>query len=239
MMGPGAAAVDPLTAESTPTSAPAPAAPARGDSTSYFTMGREDMADFLAGTGSYGRALDIGCAAGLLGRSLVTRKICAACDGIEPHPQAAALAEGNLERVWAEPLEAAFQDVPWDRYDLVVMADVLEHMVEPWDTLARVHAAAAPGTRLAVSVPNIRHMGVLGPLLFKGRFEYVDAGILDRTHLHLFTRSSLMDTLRHTGWEPRHTQANLRRRYRKPWFPHRLLEGFLAIQYFVVAERRA
>jgi hypothetical protein len=54
-----------------------------------------------------------------------------------------------------------------------------------------------PGGTVIASIPNLRNYRVLKALVLKGRFEYQDGGILDRTHLRFFTRSSacrLMET---------------------------------------------
>lgn len=87
--------------------------------------------------------------------------------------------------------------------DLVILADCLEHLPDPWSALRRLKASARPGTSLAVSVPNLQFLGILGPALLRGRFEYSDGGgVMDRGHLRWFTRSSLEGALLSTGWRP-------------------------------------
>ncbi len=75
-------------------------------------------------------------------------------------------------------------------YDVLIAADVLEHLVSPEGTLRMVREALPPGGRLLVSVPNVAHLYVRLALLF-GRFPYADRGILDRTHRVFFSRQSI------------------------------------------------
>jgi hypothetical protein len=58
-----------------------------------------------------------------------------------------------------------------------------------------------PNGVIIVSLPNIAHLSVSVPLLFQAQFEYQDAGILDRTHLHFFTRQSATALLSDVGFD--------------------------------------
>lgn len=204
---------------------------------SYYIADRGDVVDFLRPHGPFTRALDIGCAAGRLGGQLQAAGIISFCDGIEPHPAAASTAASQLQRVWNRDFVDALSEVTWEDYDLFILADVLEHLLDPWRSLRDLHDRVRPGARLMVSVPNIRHYSVSLPLLFLGRFDYVDAGIMDRTHLHFFTSGSLRETVETSGWRVRVAALNLKQKYRKWWFPHRLLGQFLAVQCFLLAEK--
>jgi hypothetical protein len=53
-------------------------------------------------------------------------------------------------------------------------------------------------------VPNVAHLSVSFPLLFRGAFEYRDAGILDRTHLRFFVLRSAIALLNTAGFTVRH-----------------------------------
>jgi hypothetical protein len=53
-----------------------------------------------------------------------------------------------------------------------------------------------PGGRLVASIPNVRHWSILRELVWKKDWHYTDAGILDKTHLRIFTGKSLKRTLR-------------------------------------------
>ena len=83
-------------------------------------------------------------------------------------------------------------------FDVIVYADVLEHLVNPLRVLFELDRRLAPEGFVIVSVPNIAHLYIRLLLLF-GRFDYIDRGILDRTHLHFFTARSLSTFIADAG----------------------------------------
>jgi len=95
----------------------------------------------------------------------------------------------------------------WSReFDVVVCADVLEHLEDPAGVLARVRRWLSPGGALFVSLPNVANVAVRLSLL-AGRFEYAEAGILDRTHLRFFTRRSARRLVEGAGFRIRSLRA--------------------------------
>jgi 2-polyprenyl-3-methyl-5-hydroxy-6-metoxy-1,4-benzoquinol methylase len=83
--------------------------------------------------------------------------------------------------------------------DVLVCADVLEHVPDPGSLLARLLATyLRPGGTLIVSLPNVAHWYVRASLLL-GRWEYADKGILDRTHLRFFSARAAERLLLDTG----------------------------------------
>lgn len=85
------------------------------------------------------------------------------------------------------------------RFDVVVMANVLEHLRRPAHLLRDATRTVHKDGRLILSVPNVAHLSVrLG--LMRGRFDYCRAGIMDETHLHFYTRASLRRLLEQSGW---------------------------------------
>jgi hypothetical protein len=69
--------------------------------------------------------------------------------------------------------------------------DVLEHMVAPEQALRYARSLLVPGGVVVASIPNIGNYGTVWQLLYHGRWDYEDAGVLDRTHLRFFTKSSI------------------------------------------------
>jgi len=203
----------------------------------YYTAERPELVAFMRPHGPFGTAL-VGCASGMLGAGLLRNGIVGACDGIELNADAARLAGTRLRQVWTGSIESVAAEVPWEHYDLVILADVLEHLADPWAALRLLQARTAKGCRLMLSVPNVRHYKVSLPLLFRGEFRYADDGIMDRTHLHFFTRGSLEETVRDCGWVVRTWGSHMKGRYRRWYMPTRLLEPFVAVQTMLLAEKQ-
>src|SRR2546430_12293394 len=84
-------------------------------------------------------------------------------------------------------------------FDVVMCGDILEHLRRPADFLERVRPLLRPDGRLVLSTPNVANWAVRTGLLF-GRWRYTERGILDRTHVHLFTRRTLIETLEQAGY---------------------------------------
>lgn len=74
-------------------------------------------------------------------------------------------------------------------YDVVVLADVLEHLRDPAAVLRAVHGWLGPGGRVLVSMPNVAYWRVRADLA-RGRWTTTRTGILDETHLRFFTRAT-------------------------------------------------
>jgi 2-polyprenyl-3-methyl-5-hydroxy-6-metoxy-1,4-benzoquinol methylase len=130
------------------------------------------------------RILDLGCASGALGAALKARQGCEVV-GVEADPAFARDAERVLDRVVCADLNSYEEDL--GRFDCLVAADVLEHLVDPWAVLARWSAALEPGGRAVISLPNARHWEVFRELALRGTFPRRAAGIFDATHLRWFT----------------------------------------------------
>jgi 2-polyprenyl-3-methyl-5-hydroxy-6-metoxy-1,4-benzoquinol methylase len=126
------------------------------------------------------RLLDLGAAGGHLGRAVRDR--CAYLAGVEPDPSLPEEARAGYDD-WRRTDAAAAGD--WSApFDVVVCADLLEHLPRPEALLARIHDWLRPGGTLLVSVPNVANVTVRASLL-AGRFSYSDRGILDRTLVDL------------------------------------------------------
>jgi 2-polyprenyl-3-methyl-5-hydroxy-6-metoxy-1,4-benzoquinol methylase len=77
-----------------------------------------------------------------------------------------------------------------DQFDLILLMDILEHLIEPQNYLSEVVKLLKTGGTVIISVPNITHWSIRLSILF-GSFKYTERGILDKTHLHFFTRQHL------------------------------------------------
>ena len=145
------------------------------------------------------RTLDVGCATGYLAAELAARG--STVVGVEADPGAASAAAAVCERVVTGNVEdPGCRDAlrALAPFDAVVCGDVLEHLGDPWDTLAFLTTLLRPGGTAAISVPNVAHWTGRRALL-RGRFPYAEHGLFDRTHLRFFTRSGARELARDAG----------------------------------------
>lgn len=112
------------------------------------------------------------------------------------------LASSGLTTILAD-LEADDWEsqLPAGPYDVIILADVLEHLRDPGSMLNRITRAdlLSDGGLLLISVPNAAHESVLAELLL-GDFRYTRTGILDATHVRWFTLESLRRLLEQSGF---------------------------------------
>ena len=148
--------------------------------------------------GSGHDVLDVGCADGDVGRLL--QETGNRVSGLDRDEEAAEKARADLERVVVADLDTSslLDHFEAASFDVVVLADVLEHLREPERALREATELLREGGRLVLSVPNVAH-GALRLALLQGRWSYTETGLLDRTHLHFFTRSSLLQLLEGVG----------------------------------------
>jgi 2-polyprenyl-3-methyl-5-hydroxy-6-metoxy-1,4-benzoquinol methylase len=141
-------------------------------------------------------ALDVGCSAGVLARELVAQG--AVVDGIEMDPVAAAEAATVCRRVLVGDVESL--ELPNEgRYDVILMADLIEHLKDPVKVMARLRPLLGADGVVLLTTPNVANWSIrLG--LLAGRWDYSDRGLLDRTHLRFFTRRTLIAAVREAGY---------------------------------------
>ncbi len=133
------------------------------------------------------RVLEVGCGPGSITRVLATARQCRVT-GIELDPDAIEKVSPFCEAV----IRADLNSPDWpglvaDRapFDVVVAADVLEHLYDPWETLGRMARLLGPQGFLVISLPHVCHAAVASCLI-DGDFQYRDWGLLDRTHIRFF-----------------------------------------------------
>lgn len=80
-------------------------------------------------------------------------------------------------------------------YDLIILADVLEHLVDPEDTLEFLKRHLKNDGLMLISIPNVAFWDMRKKLFFKGDFEYQESGLLDKTHLHFYSLNNFLKLL--------------------------------------------
>ena len=147
------------------------------------------------GPGNGRRLLDVGCARGHLSAALANQGW--NVTGIEYDASDAALAKDAGINVIVGTAEEALASLN-EKFDVIVFADVLEHFVHPLEVLKLATTRLAPNGRIVISIPNVAHLTVRLQLLL-GSFTYTDRGILDRTHLHFYTKKTLKEMVANAG----------------------------------------
>ena len=144
------------------------------------------------------RVLEMGCGSGATLAWIRGLYPEAKVHGIEIVPDIARIAAsvgdvicGDVEKL----------DFPYDEdyFDYCVMGDVLEHLHEPIDVLKKLTKYMKPDGRIILSMPNVKHWSVMLPLIMQDKFTYEDAGILDRTHLKMYTKSEILKLVKNAG----------------------------------------
>ena len=129
-------------------------------------------------------------------------------------------------------------ELPEEYFDIIICADVLEHLKDPWSVLRKIRKFLKPNGILLASIPNVREIKTLISIVIKGDFKYVDAGILDKTHLRFFCKKNIIELFESTGYKIEKITFKLSPK-RKVLLKLSLglLEEFLVVQYLVLCKK--
>ena len=208
--------------------------------TDYHDNVRRDVFSLITKDG--GVVLDVGGGVGATARAIRLEGLCDRVGVIDL--VAPPIELGAIDFSYAGSLEdPSFLDRVVSEqgpFDTILCLDVLEHLIDPWATVARLHRSIKKGGTMVASIPNVRHLSVVGPLLLKGSWKLDDEGILDRTHLRFFVKQSAVELLTSSGLKLEIVQALLpdnTRAGRLNRFTAGLFEDFLTVQYAIRVRR--
>jgi len=119
--------------------------------------------------------------------------------GIELVSKAAHEAQKRLDRMIIGDIESLQLEDLSAEFDAILLADVLEHLVDPWRTIKNLATVIKTNGLVVASIPNVRYWRVTLDLLFKGKWEYGSFGILDQTHLRFFTKAGIAKLFENSG----------------------------------------
>ncbi len=181
--------------------------------------------------------LSIGCARGATEAELVKRGVTVV--GIELDSTATAIARKRGVTVLEGDASGFVPELSRWRFDCLFYADILEHLPDPLTVLRQHVDLLKPGGTVIVSVPNFRHFSVFASLFVRGHARYANAGILDKTHLRITTRKTVLDWFAQAGIETTLWKYNLSRRrdMLMSWCSLGLLNEFVAQQIIVVGRK--
>lgn len=143
--------------------------------------------------------LDIGCATGLIANILVNEKQCIV-DGIEYDVEAFTICKKS--KIFRNVFNFSITDkenknfaiLKKNKYDYIILADILEHLINPWDALISIYDLLKEDGQIIISLPNVAHIDIIKGLI-NGKFNYNNLGLLDTTHLRFFTFNSFCDMI--------------------------------------------
>jgi len=142
-----------------------------------------------------GRILDLGCSSGLLSERL--RAMGHHVTGVDLNEIAGV--EGRTDAFYRADLNEGVPSEVGTGFDMVLAADVLEHLVNPGALMRQVRTLLAPEGTAIFCVPNIAHWYPRFRSTL-GMFDYDQRGILDSTHLRFFTRRSIRKLIERQGF---------------------------------------
>lgn len=138
-------------------------------------------------------------------------------------------------------------DAPEEYFDIIICADVLEHLKDPRSCLTRISKHLKKGGRIVASIPNIREFKILFRVFIWGDFKYeAKGGILDNTHLRFFCKKNILDLMNTASLSPVYCKPNFLLKQvpgaKKRRIINRmslgLFQNFLAVQYICIAEKK-
>ena len=135
-------------------------------------------------------------------------------------------------------------DFPKESFDVIILADVLEHLIDPWKTIAYLKTFLKKEGKFLISLPNIRDYKSMLKIFFKGDFQYSEDGVLDKTHLRFFCRKNMIEMIEGAGLQIELSSPAFK--YRSDRNSRKMLNSlslglfqeYFAIQYLFVASKR-
>jgi len=206
----------------------------------YYASARKDLDEFIPK--GLTRTLDLGCGSGEFSKKLQDMFGVPETWGIEGNPDAAKIAKESIENLLCGDVNLLVEQLPNSYFDCIFCNDILEHLTDPWGLLNMLKEKLASDGIIIASIPNILHYKVLYGLIFKKDFKYIEAGVLDSTHLRFFTKKSIFRMFNETGYEVvQHKAINVTRKWKVKIFGF-VTFGFLndirATQFLFVVRKK-
>ncbi len=170
-----------------------------GFNAGYSAGIRTDLIELMDKENKPCRILEVGCGCGTTLLRIRYMNPQAEIYGVELCQGSAKIAE-KLMPVLAENIETMELKFPENYFDYIIFGDVLEHLQNPWQVLEKMKCYLKDDGYFLASIPNIAHYSILHDLL-NGRWQYQEAGILDKTHLRFFTWQTIIDMFQGAGYK--------------------------------------
>ena len=149
--------------------------------------------------------LEIGCAAGGTIKEIKRQYPQCKTIGVELNKRAAKLAAEHSDITIDQPIEKVNLEtfgIEKGSIDCVILADVLEHMYNPWGALKAIRPYLTAHAQVLASIPNIKNLWLISEIM-NNRWTYEKEGLLDITHIRFFTWNEIVKLFQETGYEIR------------------------------------
>jgi len=163
----------------------------------YFSNARTDYVNSMPDNAT-AKILEIGCGAGSTGALALKNNKCDYYVGVEINSKVAALANEQISKVIVGDVENINFEWEDNYFDVLILSEVLEHLIDPWETIRKLLVFLKPGGLIMASTPNVSHYKIIKNL-FLGKWELTDSGVMDRTHLRWFTPYSFRNLFEQNG----------------------------------------
>ncbi len=210
----------------------------------YYSNIRKDLIRLIDGNQKGIKVMEIGAAYGETLFYLKTHGIAAEAVGVElfedyrnksRYREINRFIFGNIEELDFPEYENYF--------DLILLPDVIEHLIEPTTTLDKVYKYLNPTGQIIVSMPNIRHYSAFVKIFIKGEFKYEESGIFDYTHRRFYCRKDIQKLLEKSHFQTIASESSIKS-YKGRSFAKLVniltfgvLEEFLSYQYFFKSKK--
>lgn len=208
----------------------------------YFSNIRWNIIDLIP-EGNH-RILDIGCGDGATLKKLKELGKANEIFGIEINEDIAKKLSQDLDEIVigdVESIEPAFNE---KYFDYILFGDNLEHLINPDKVLNKYKKLLKDDGFIIASIPNIKYFIIILKLIIFDEFKYVDAGILDRSHLRFFTKREIKRMFQNANLKIIYIEPNL-------WWPIKIIDNsifnifskllpgssFFTIQYLIKARK--
>ncbi|KKI00362.1 hypothetical protein EO95_13890 [Methanosarcina sp. 1.H.T.1A.1] len=157
----------------------------------YYSNIRWDIIDLIP-EGDH-KVLEVGCGAGNTLMKIKEVNKAKEIYGVEINKESIQENIRNINKVAIGNVEQIDPQFPEELFDFIIFGDVLEHLINPEEVLKKYLKYLKKNGIIIASIPNIKNYAVLFNLIIRDKFEYKDAGILDRTHLRFFTKREIIN----------------------------------------------
>lgn len=210
----------------------------------YFSNIRKDLINFIKPNSKDLKILEIGAAYGETLFYLKEKGIASECVGVDLFEDVNNKQNyKNIDRFIFGNIEQIDLKEYYGYFDLILLPDVLEHLLEPTPVLNKIKEYLKEDGKIIVSMPNIRHYSALIKIFIKGDFRYEESGIFDYTHMRFYCRKNIQELLEISGYKIIIQESSIKNYKGKSaaklinLITFGIFEEFFSYQYFFVIKK--